>query len=87
MRGMSAGVERSLLVGSIARMQIEDAADAASKRSGLIDWQPVKGCSLFQGPVSIPTEVCVEVELEVGPSAAAPAARSADVRRESDRAA
>ena len=53
MNAMDAGVERSLLVGAIARMQEEDAAEAAACHSGVVDWSAVEGFDLFQGPILI----------------------------------
>jgi hypothetical protein len=51
MNMMNEGVRRSLVARDIARMQVEDAAEAAAKQSTTIDWSPVDGGDMFCGSV------------------------------------
>lgn len=59
MNATNEGVRRSLLVGSLARMQDEDAAERAA---GMIDWSSTDGRESFYGPVSADVEAKSESE-------------------------
>jgi hypothetical protein len=45
------GIRRSLLMSDVARMQLEDATEAATKQFRTIDWAPADGGEMFYGPL------------------------------------